>query len=104
MSEAMHRPRSTPEGEHRPVLLKEVLEALRPQAGETAIDCTLGYGGHAVELSQRVGPAGLLIGFDLDPLNLPNVETRLADVGFPFHIHHGNFAGLAHVVGAECPN
>lgn len=32
---------------HRPVMLKEVLEALNPQPGESYIDLTAGYAGHA---------------------------------------------------------
>ena len=95
----MQRSRSTPVGEHRPVLLDEVLAALSPQPGEVAVDCTLGYGGHAAELLKRVGPTGHLIGFDLDAGNLTSVRERLAEVGFPFTLHHGNFAGLAKAIG-----
>jgi 16S rRNA (cytosine1402-N4)-methyltransferase len=92
-------PRSTPQGEHRPVLLDEVLAALAPQPGEVAVDCTTGWAGHAVELLQRVGPAGLVIGMDLDADNLPQARERLAAVGNPFHLHHGNFAGIAQALG-----
>jgi 16S rRNA (cytosine1402-N4)-methyltransferase len=100
----MKRPRSTPSGEHKPVLLEEVLAALNPQPGEVLVDCTLGFGGHSVELLKRVGPAGKLIGFDLDAGNLPNVREQLAEVGHPFSLHHGNFAGLARILGDECPD
>ncbi len=91
--------RSTPEGEHRAVLLDEVLAALDPQPGEVAVDCTVGWAGHAVELLRRVGPAGQLIGLDLDAENLPRAQERLAAVGHPFHLHHLNFAGLAQALG-----
>ena len=37
----------TPVGSHRPIMVAEILEVLRPQPGELAVDCTLGYGGHA---------------------------------------------------------
>ena len=97
-----YRPqRSTPQGEHRPVLLAEVLAALMPQPGEVAVDCTLGKGGHAVELLRLVGPTGRLFGLDLDPANLEPARERLAAVGHPFSLHHANFAGLAHVLAAE---
>ena len=36
--------------EHVPVLLKEVLSTLNPQNGETYLDLTAGYGGHATEV------------------------------------------------------
>src|SRR5262245_7124628 len=97
-----HRPyRSTPHGEHRPVLLAEVLAALRPQPGDIAVDCTLGHGGHAVELLRIVGPTGRLLALDLDPANLEPARESLAAIGHPFSLHHTNFAGLAHLLAAE---
>src|SRR5262245_40621205 len=93
-------PRSTPAGEHRPVLLDEVLAALGVQEGDSAVDATLGYGGHAAELLRHVGPTGLLIGMDLDAANLPPGREKLAAIGHPFHLHHGNFAGIQQAVAA----
>jgi 16S rRNA (cytosine1402-N4)-methyltransferase len=86
------------------VLLDEVLAALDPRPGDSVVDCTLGYGGHAVEFLKRVGPSGKLIGFDLDAGNLPGVRDRLAQAGHPFSLHHGNFAGLTRILGDECPD
>jgi 16S rRNA (cytosine1402-N4)-methyltransferase len=93
--------RSTSPGEHRPVLLAEVLAALDPQPGQIIVDCTAGWAGHAAELLRRVGPAGRLVAFDLDPNNLPRARERLGALGFPFTLHHGNFAGLQNVLAAE---
>src|SRR5438067_7649473 len=84
----MRRPRSTPEGQHRPVLLAEVLEVLRPAPGEVAVDCTTGWAGHAAELLARVGASGRLVGLDLDAENLPRARPRLEEVGHPFSLHH----------------
>jgi 16S rRNA (cytosine1402-N4)-methyltransferase len=94
------RPRSTPAGQHRPVLLAEVLAALDPQPGQVVVDCTTGWAGHSVELLRRIGPTGKLVGIDLDPDNLPRARERLADIGHPFCLHQGNFAGLATVLAA----
>jgi 16S rRNA (cytosine1402-N4)-methyltransferase len=99
-----HQPRgrrSTPQGEHRPVLLNEVLAALDPMPGQVVVDCTVGWAGHSAELLQRIGPAGRLIGFDLDPDNLPRARTRLEALGCPFSLHHGNFAGVQSVLAGE---
>ncbi len=101
-----HRPRkkgvrTTRPGQHLPVMLAECLAALDPQPGHVVVDCTLGFAGHSVELLKRVGPAGKLIAFDLDPGNLPPARTLLDAVGHPFHLHAGNFAGLATVLAAE---
>jgi 16S rRNA (cytosine1402-N4)-methyltransferase len=82
-------------------MLEEVLVALQPHAGHIAVDCTIGWGGHAVELLRRVGPEGRLVGIDFDPDNLPRARERLQAVGFPFTLHQGNFAGLPAILAAE---
>jgi len=95
------RRRSTPAGQHRPVLLAEVLAALDPQPSKIVVDCTIGWAGHGAELLKQVGPRGRLIGFDLDADNLIHAKERLDAIGHPFTLHHGNFAGLANLLGAE---
>ncbi len=98
----MRRPRrSTPAGQHRPVLLDAALAALDPRPGDVVVDCTLGWAGHAAELLRRVGPSGRLVGLDLDADNLPRARERLEAVGHPFSLHHTNFAALPAVLAAE---
>jgi len=94
----------TPAGTHRPIMVDEVLGCLRPVAGEVAVDCTLGGGGHAQAILERVQPGGRLIGLDVDPLELPRTEARLRAAGFgeeTFVARHGNFAGLPQVLATE---
>src|ERR1700722_13892489 len=67
----------TPAGSHRPICLREILEVLAPQPGEFAVDATLGYGGHALEIVRALLPNGRLYGMDVDPLELPKTEARL---------------------------
>jgi 16S rRNA (cytosine1402-N4)-methyltransferase len=93
--------RSTPPGEHRAVLLDEVLAALDPKPGEVVVDCTLGWAGHAAELLRRVGPQGRLIGLDLDADNLVKARPRLEAVGGTFSLHHSNFAALPTLLAGE---
>ena len=93
--------RSTAAGEHRPVLLEEVLAVLNPQPGQAIVDCTLGFGGHAVEFLKRVAPDGLLIATDLDPANIEPARVKLEEFGGLFSLHHSNFAGLPHILAAE---
>jgi 16S rRNA (cytosine1402-N4)-methyltransferase len=97
----MHRRRrSTPDGEHIPVLLSEVLTALSPRPSSIVVDCTLGFAGHSVELLRRITPGGRLISLDLDPDNLPRARPRLESVpDGNFSLHHSNFAGLAGILG-----
>jgi len=89
----------TPAGTHRPIMVTEILEVLNPHPGEIAVDCTLGYGGHARELLKRVLPGGRLIGLDVDPIELPKTAERLRTEGFV--THRSNFAGLPKVLVAE---
>jgi 16S rRNA (cytosine1402-N4)-methyltransferase len=93
--------RSTPPGQHRPVLLDEVLSCLAPAPGEVVADCTTGWAGHSCALLQRIGPTGRLVGLDLDAGNFPRAQERLAALGHPFALHHANFAGLPGVLAGE---
>ncbi len=93
--------RSTPAGEHRPVLLESIVTVLNPCPGQVILDATVGWAGHAAELLRRVGPTGRLIGIDFDRDNLPRAQARLEAVGFPFALHHGNFAGLQTILAAQ---
>lgn len=86
--------RSTPAGGHLPVLLEHVLKVLNPQPGQIAVDATLGLAGHAAALLQRLGPSGLLLGFDLDVENLRRAEGLLTAVGHPYRLFHSNFAAM----------
>jgi 16S rRNA (cytosine1402-N4)-methyltransferase len=83
---------------------REVLGCLRPTAGEVAVDCTLGGGGHAQAILERVRPGGRVIGIDVDPIERPRTEARLRAAGFGpdlFAARQGNFAGLPQVLAAE---
>jgi 16S rRNA (cytosine1402-N4)-methyltransferase len=71
----------TPAGQHRPILVAEVLEALRVAPGQVGIDATLGYGGHAEALLERLGPNGRLIALDADPREAARAEQRLRALG-----------------------
>jgi 16S rRNA (cytosine1402-N4)-methyltransferase len=87
----------TPAGTHRPIMVSEILDVLAPKPGEIAVDCTLGYGGHAQEILPRLLPGGHLVGLDVDPLELPKTEGRLRGLGFGpevFTVKRSNFAGL----------
>jgi 16S rRNA (cytosine1402-N4)-methyltransferase len=91
----------TPAGTHRPIMVQEILEVLAPQPAEVAVDCTLGYGGHAQEILPRIQPGGRLLGLDVDPNELPKTEARLRALGFgpdAVTTHRTNFAGLPKIL------
>ena len=52
---------------HVPVLAAELIDLTAPTAGEIAVDCTFGAGGHARLIADRLGSAGTLVCIDRDP-------------------------------------
>jgi 16S rRNA (cytosine1402-N4)-methyltransferase len=88
----------TPAGSHIPIMMDECLEALALAQGMIGVDATLGYGGHAARILERISPGGMLIGADQDPIELPKTEHRLRDRGFGpecFVAVRSNYAGIA---------
>ena len=79
---------------HAPVLVQEVLTWLDPRPGETFLDGTLGGGGHAEALLERLGPQGKLYGLDQDPTALAAAGARLARFGGSFSALRTNFRSL----------
>ena len=91
----------TPAGSHIPVLVKESLAALQLAPGMVGVDGTLGYGGHAKEILQRIVPGGRLIGLDVDPIEQPKTLARLRQAGFGedcFEAVRSNYAGIGKVL------
>jgi 16S rRNA (cytosine1402-N4)-methyltransferase len=87
----------TPAGSHVPIMVAEILGVLRPIPGERMVDCTLGHGGHALEIWRRLQPGGVLLGLDVDPLEQPRTEVRLRSLGAgedSLILRRTNFAGL----------
>ncbi len=94
----------TPAGRHVPILVEEILQVLAPEPGERVVDATLGWGGHAERLLERIVPGGQLLGLDADPIELPRAEARLRKLGFEppvFRARRSNFAGLGAALAAE---
>ena len=54
------------EFEHKPVMPREVVEALRPRAEGRYVDGTLGGAGHAALILAASSPTGWLFGCDHD--------------------------------------
>lgn len=94
----------TPAGSHRSIMVAEILQVLRPQPGEIAVDVTLGYGGHAREILRAILPGGRLYGLDVDPEELPKTEARLRADGIPpeaLIVRRMNFAALPQLLAEE---
>ncbi|MDQ2760804.1 MAG: 16S rRNA (cytosine(1402)-N(4))-methyltransferase RsmH [Actinomycetota bacterium] len=65
---------------HVPVLAGELIELIDPCPDEVAVDCTFGGGGHARLIADRIGPGGLLIGIDRDPVAQERFAELAAEV------------------------
>ena len=81
---------------HIPVLAGELIELLDPHSGEVAVDCTFGGGGHARLIADRIGPTGMLIGIDRDPVAEERFAELAAEVSCDTRFIRADFAhGLA---------
>ena len=75
-------------------MLKETIESLNLKPGQIAVDCTLGLGGHSIEILKRIGSKGSLFAFEKDERNLVIAKMRLEEVAGNFEIFHDSFASL----------
>jgi 16S rRNA (cytosine1402-N4)-methyltransferase len=87
---------------HWPVLVEEVVDALRPRSGGCYVDGTVGGGGHAVRLLEASAPDGWLYGMDRDEAALAAAAERLTGYAGRYELRQGNFGDLADWVGAGC--
>ena len=87
---------------HVPVLAGELIDLLAPHPGQTAIDGTVGGGGHARLIAERIGPAGTLIGIDRDPVAEERFAELAAEVPCATRFIRATFAdGLARLLEEE---
>ncbi len=80
---------------HQPVMLGEVLEALALPPNGRVVDGTLGSGGHAQAMLERLGPGGRLLALDRDTDALARGRARLECFGDRACLVHGNLADVA---------
>lgn len=83
---------------HIPVLLKEVMAYLNVRPGQTVVDGTLGFGGHAKEILKALGQHGRLIGIDQDEEALGYAKENLKEFAAQCIFVRENFASLTKVL------
>jgi 16S rRNA (cytosine1402-N4)-methyltransferase len=86
---------------HTPVLLKEVIDGLSPKSNQNFIDCTLGEGGHSLEMLKLILPNGKLLGIDFDHRNIDFAKQKFIEAGIEeanFKLVNDNFKNLALIV------
>jgi len=77
---------------HIPVLTRELLEVLDARADSRVIDCTFGAGGHAAAVGRLLGPEGILVACDQDPVAEGYFLDLRAELNCPSRFYLGNFA------------
>ena len=93
----------TPAGMHRPICVTEILDFLNIQPNQIGFDATLGYGGHAQEILDKMNFQGHLYAVDQDPIELPRTKARLEALGYGadfLTVNHLNFSDID-IVAAE---
>ncbi|HEU5124581.1 MAG TPA: 16S rRNA (cytosine(1402)-N(4))-methyltransferase RsmH [Verrucomicrobiae bacterium] len=84
-----------PDFVHKPVMVAEVLDALRPKSGGVYADGTLGGAGHAAAMLATSSPTGWLYGCDRDGAAIEIAKQRLSEFAGRFEIRRGNFSEMA---------
>ena len=84
---------------HRPVMLSQVVQYLRPQSRGVYIDATLGLGSHARAILEKSSPKGKLLGIDRDRQSVDRAARGLAGYEGRLELHHGNFAEVKDIAG-----
>ncbi len=86
---------------HRPVMLKEVLSMLNLREGMVVVDCTLGLGGHAAKIVERIASHGRLIGIDKDEESLAIAKENLKKFSRNCVFVHDDFRNLDKILQRE---
>jgi 16S rRNA (cytosine1402-N4)-methyltransferase len=80
--------------QHKPVLFHEVLDTLNPSPGGVFVDGTVGAGGHARGILERISPGGRLLGLDRDPAALEIAKSRLDEYGNQVVLIHSSYTEI----------
>jgi 16S rRNA (cytosine1402-N4)-methyltransferase len=86
------------EYEHVPVMATEVIDALKIRESGVYVDGTLGGGGHAGLIADRLSPLGMLIGIDRDTEALAHAEKNLKEKNCKKEFVHSNYADIKDVL------
>ena len=82
------------EERHIPVMLQETLMYLNLRDGMVVVDATLGLGGHAAAILDKIAPHGKLIGVDKDEESLAVAQEKLKNFSKNCVFAHEDFRNL----------
>jgi 16S rRNA (cytosine1402-N4)-methyltransferase len=84
---------------HVPVLLDEVIAELQARRGGYFVDCTVGLGGHAAAILEKISPSGRLLGIDADSEAIKVSQDKLSNYGEAVTLVNDNFVNLEAICG-----
>lgn len=83
---------------HYSVMLGECIDILDIKPDGTYVDCTLGGGGHSLEIAKRLTAGGRLICIDTDECAITAAKKRLCDYSDRITFVHGNFSDISEIL------
>lgn len=83
--------------QHTSVLAKEILQYLDPKLGENFIDCTLGLGGHAKLILEKIAPGGRLLTIEQDTEGINEARKNLEKFKNQTIFVNNNFANIGQI-------
>jgi len=86
---------------HRPVMVSEVIEYLKPEKGKVIVDGTVGTGGHAESILGHIRPGGRLIAIDRDPEAISKARERLGEAPPAVSYHCENYRDIRSILDSE---
>jgi len=80
--------------EHIPVLVEKLAEQVNLPPEGVMVDATIGHGGHSLRFGQMLGPAGVIVGFDVDERCLRRARSNLSTLCCKLILIHANFSEM----------
>jgi len=84
--------------EHIPVLSKTLAEQINLPTDGVMVDSTIGHGGHSFLFGRKLGPAGVIVGLDVDKHAIQRAQSILKDLVCKVILVHSNFSQISEQV------
>ena len=84
--------------QHVPVLTEPLLERIQLPTDGIMVDATVGHGGHSRHFGRQLGPAGVLLGLDVDQHSIQRARSTLSDLACRVVLVRENFARMDEIL------
>ena len=83
---------------HIPIMKDEVVDLLDIKSKGIYMDCTIGFGGHSLNILNKLDSKGYLIGLDLDPYALDESRKKLKKHSNNFSLHNQSYSAFPQIL------